>query len=397
MSIRSPKRIVYNSIGACLALVGVGVTTAVDVVEASEPASRFLVFFGTYTRGDGQGVYVSRFDASNGSLEPAKLAGELKNPSFVALHPDGNHLYAVGELADFQGKKRTGGVTAFSIDRKSGKLKMLNQQTSGGAGPCHVVVDPSGRNVLAANYGGGSVVSLPIRDGGKLQEPASFIQHTGSSVNQQRQQAPHAHSINVDATGKFAVAADLGTDKLYVYKLDAKTGKLTPNDPPSVSVEPGSGPRHFAFHPDGRHAYVINELALTVTVFDWNAKTGVLETKQTISTIPGERQDGYSTAEVRVHPSGRFVYGSNRGHDTIAVFAVDEKTGKLTVVENESTGGKTPRNFNIDPTGKYLLAANQATDNVVVFKIDQKTGALEPTGTEIKVATPVCIRFLPVN
>ncbi len=317
----------------------------------------------------------------------------MKNPSFLALHPNHRFLYAVGEVADFGGK-RAGAVSALSIDPQTGKLTLLNQRSSGGDGPCHVVVDKAGKNALVANYGGGSVEPLPIQQDGRLSEASAFIQHQGSSVNPQRQKEPHAHSINLDAANRFAVVADLGLDKVFVYKFDSAKGSLAANDPPSVQVKPGSGPRHFAFHPSGRYAYVINEILCTVTAFSFDAEQGVLKEIQTVSTLPGEVKLDYSTAEVQVHPSGKFLYGSNRGHDTIAVFGIDEKTGKLTYVENQPTQGKVPRNFGIDPTGQYLLAANQNSDTVAVFRIDPKSGALNPTGQIVEVPAPVCVKFL---
>ena len=258
-----------------------------------------------------------------------------------------------------------------------------------------MTVDRAGKNVLVANYGGGSVACLPIKEDGSLGEATSFIQHEGSGPNPKRQQGPHAHSINVDAANRFAVAADLGLDKLLVYRLDAAAGKLTPNDPPFVAMAPGAGPRHFAFHPGGRYAYAINELNSTVTAMTYDADRGVLKAIQSITTLPEGFAGVNYPAEVQVHPSGKFVYGSNRGHDSIATFAVDAATGKLTSVAHEPTQGKNPRNFGIDPSGRYLLAANQDGNNVVVFRIDAKTGKLTPTGSSIQVTAPVCIKMLP--
>ncbi len=353
------------------------------------------VYFGTYTRGESGGIYASRFDSQTGELTPAELVAETVNPSFLAIHPGKRFLYAVGEISDFEGRK-SGGVHAFAIDPSTGRLNHLNGQPSGGAGPCHVVVDRSGSCALVANYGGGSVACLPIGDNGHLSEPSSFIQHEGSSVNPQRQKGPHAHSINVDADNRFAVAADLGLDKLLVYRLDAAEGKLTPNDPPSVSVAPGGGPRHFVFHPNGRYAYTNNEITSTVTALTYDAQRGAFEELHTISTLP-EPVEGNSTAEIRVHPNGKFVYVSNRVHNSIAMFVVDEATGKLTPIGHEPTGGEIPRNFNLDPSGRFLLAANQDSDNVVVFRVNADDGTLHPTGTEIEVPTPVCVRFLALD
>jgi 6-phosphogluconolactonase len=258
-----------------------------------------------------------------------------------------------------------------------------------------LTVDKTGQVVLVANYGSGSVESIPLAKNGELQEPASVIQHSGQVALPKRQGGPHAHSINVDAANRFAFAADLGLDKIFVYKLDPSHGTLTPNDPPSVSVKPGSGPRHFAFHPSGKFAYACEEISSEVTAFAYDAAKGVLTELQTLSTLPADYdKPGNSTAEVQVHPSGKFVYVSNRGHDSLAIFTVDEKTGKLTAAGHQSTGGKTPRNFGIDPTGAYILAANQGTGNVVVLSVNQATGQLKPTGTEIEIPAPVCVKFL---
>jgi len=364
---------------------------------SSAVADECLVYLGTYTGPKSKGIYVSRLDRRKGELSVPDLAAETKSPSFLAIHPNGKFLYAVGEIDNFGGKK-AGSISAFNIDRRSGKLTALNQQTSGGDGPCYLVVDRTGKYVLAANYGGGSVTAVALKDDGSLGEVTAFIQHTGSSVNLQRQKEPHGHSINVDPGNRFAVAADLGLDKLLVYRFDGKTGKLEPNEPPFTSVKAGAGPRHFAFHPKGGSAYVINEMDCTVTAFEWDGKKGVLKEIQTISTLPPNEavKRAFSTAEVQVHPSGKFVYGSNRGHDTIVAYTV-EGGGKLKYVENEPSGGKTPRNFGIDPSGKYLLSANQSTDSVVVFSIDEKTGALTPTGNRIEAPSPVCVKFLEVK
>jgi 6-phosphogluconolactonase len=377
----------------CIALSLLALTALTTTTRAADPA-KLWVYIGTYTSGGvSKGIYLMELDTTTGALTSKGLAAETKDPSFLAIHPSKKYLYAVGEVAEFQGKQ-TGAVTAFSIDQQTGKLTPLNAQSSGGTGPCHVVVDKEGRCALVANYGGGSVASLPIQQDGKLGEPASVIQHKGSSVNKSRQEAPHAHSINVDPANHFAFAADLGLDKVIVYKLDTAKGTLTPNEPPAALVAPGSGPRHFAFHPSGKYAYVINEMLCTVTAFSYDPEKGVLKEIQTITTLPHEVKAGYSTAEVVVHPSGKFLYGSNRGHHSIAVFSIDETTGKLTAAGHQGEGIKTPRNFNVDPTGKFLLVANQDGDSVVVFRIDPQTGALKPTGSPVAVPKPVCVRFL---
>jgi 6-phosphogluconolactonase len=295
------------------------------------------------------------------------------------------------------GGQKGGAVGAFSLDATTGMLTFLNRVSSGGAGPCHLVVDKTGKNVLVVNYGSGSTAVLPLEADGRLKEASSFVQHQGSSIDKKRQQGPHAHSVNLSADNRFAMVADLGLDQVLVYRFDAAKGSITPNEPPFAAVKPGSGPRHFAFHPGGKFAYVINEMASTVTAFTYDAARGVLKETQTITTLPADFSGVNHTAEVQVHPSGKFVYGSNRGHNSIAVFTVDVKKGTLTSVEQVSTQGKTPRNFGIDPTGRWLLAANQDTDNVVVFRIDAKTGRLTPTGQVLEVGAPVCVKFVALK
>ncbi len=366
---------------------------AAQVAQEAAKPDKLWVYVGTYTSAKSKGIYLLELDLATGALASKGLAGETVNPSFLTIHPSRKYLYAVGEIANFEGKK-TGAVSAFAIDPKSGKLSLLNQQSAGGTGPCHLVMDREGRAVLVANYGGGSVTSLPVADDGKLREAASVIQHKGSSVNPQRQESPHAHSINLDPAGRFAAAADLGLDKVLVYRFDASKGTLTANEPPSASVAPGAGPRHFAFHPSGKYAYLINELANTVTAFSYNAEQGTLKEIQTITTLPADFKDKSYTAEVVCHPSGKFLYCSNRGHDSLAIFTIDSETGKLTAVGHEPTQGKTPRNFAIDPTGTYVLAANQGSDTSVVFRIDPKTGKLTATDQKVEVPAPVCVRFV---
>lgn len=354
------------------------------------------LYVGTYSTAGSQGIYTLELDLATGALSAPVLAGESRDPSFVALHPNGRFLYAVNELENFQGA-RSGAVSAFALDRVTGRLQFLNQQPSGGAAPCYIVADRAGKHVLVANYTGGSVAVLPIGADGRLGAATAFVQHQGNSVNRQRQEGPHGHSINLDRANRFALAADLGLDKILVYRYDAAQGTLTPNDPPSASLAPGAGPRHLAFHPDGRYAYVINEIASTVTAFAYDPERGTLANLQTVSTVPEGAPASNSTAEVVVHPSGKFLYGSNRGHDSIAIFTIDPATGRLTPAGHQPTGGKTPRNFWVDPTGAFLLAENQQSNTIVVFRIDPQTGALQPTGQSASVPSPVCIRMLPAE
>lgn len=355
-----------------------------------------MIYVGTYTNGGSKGIYRLTFDAATGALSEPELAVGAASPSFLAPHPGGRFLYAVNELGQFGGTA-SGAVSAFEIGRSDGQLTLLNQQPSGGAYPCHLAVDRQGRHVLAANYGGGSVVVLPIGPDGRLGAATALVQHHGSSVNRQRQEAPHAHSINLDAAGRFAFVADLGLDRVMVYRYDPVRGTLVPNDPPFVATEPGAGPRHLAWHPTGRWAYVIDELDSTVTVFGYDGARGVLTREQVVSTLPPGDRPTSTTAEIVAHPSGRFVYGSNRGHDSIAVFRVDARTGRLTPAAHVPTGGRTPRNFVLDPTGAWLLAANQDSDSVVSFRVDRQTGALQPTGHSARVGAPVCLRFAPAG
>ncbi len=379
-------------------LAACAIATVVLSAQPSAPvstSSEMLVYFGTYTGEKSRGIYVSRLHPASGALSAAQLAAETPSPSYLAVHPTGNFLYAANEVSTFEDKD-TGSVSAFAVDRASGRLTALNQRASVGRGPAHLVVDRTGRNVLVANYGGGSVAALPLAADGTLKPASAFIQHTGSSVDPKRQTAPHAHSITLDSGNRFAYAADLGLDKVLIYRFDPARGSLEPNDPPFAAVRPGAGPRHFTFHPSGRFAYVINEIKVTLTAFAVDTSRGSMTEIETMSTLPAGQsvQEGFSTADVQMHPSGRFLYGSNRGHDSIVVFAVDQKTGKLTYVENRSTQGSTPRAFGIDPTGTYLLAANQRSDSVVVFRIDAQTGRLTPTGQTLEVASPVCVKFV---
>ena len=360
--------------------------TALSTVSA-EP---LRVYFGTYTRGENssKGIYRSMLDLETGQLSEPVLAAEAKNPSFIELHPNGKFLYAVSESGG------AGSVSAYALNRNTGDLKLINQKPSGGAGPCHVSIDHVGKNLLVANYGGGTVSVIPIKSDGRLGEPTGFVQHAGSSVNTNRQKGPHAHSVNVSPDNRFAFVADLGIDKIMIYRLDIEKGTIVANSPPFVKVKPGAGPRHFAFHTNGKYAYVINELDCTVTAFTYNSVSGALTEIQTVTTLPNEFEGSNACAEVRVHPSGKFLYGSNRGHDSIVVYRVDPDRGTLTFVEHETADIKTPRNFNIDPAGRFCLVANQGKDSVVVFRIDQQTGVLEPTRHKISVARPVCVRFL---
>jgi len=376
---------------AALALTVGCVIVLASATRAAEGRER--VYFGTYGQVANEGVFVAELDLASGNVSEPRLAGRAVNASFVALHPDHRHLYAVAEVSSLGGR-RSGGVVAFSIVPETGVLRPINEQISGGAGPCHLVVDKAGKNVLVANYEGGSVAILPIDERGGLRPVSSLLLHRGKGVNRERQEGPHAHSVNLDAANHFAFVADLGVDKIFVYRFDPRAGKLSPNQPPAVKVAPGAGPRHFAFDPTGRFAYAIDELDSTITAFWYDAENGTLSRIQVVSTLPKDFRGVNTASEIVVHPSGKFVYGANRGHDSIALFTVDAASGKLSSEGHEPTQGKTPRNIAVDPTGAFLLAANQDSDSVVVFRIDAANGRLRPTGQKLRIHQPVCVRYL---
>jgi 6-phosphogluconolactonase len=350
-----------------------------------QPAkSGWFAYIGTYTRQKSKGIYVYRLDPKTGTLTSGALAAETSNPSFLAVHPSLKYLYAANE-------NNSGTVTAFAIDSATGQLKLLNSVSSKGSGPCHVSVDKTGKWVFTANYNNGSAAAFPVKTDGSLGDAAWSVQDTGSSVNKQRQTGPHAHSANLSPDNKFMLLADLGLDQVLVFKLDAAQGTVTPNDPPFAKIAPGSGPRHLAFSTNGKFAYVISEMLCTVTAFRWDAAHGKLDEFQTISTLP-VGATGANTAEIAAHPNGKFLYGSNRVHNSIALFDI-AASGKLSMVGVFPSQGKTPRSFAIDPTGNFLFAAHQDSDNVVGFRIDPKTGRLTPTGDVQEVGAPVCVVF----
>jgi len=366
-------------------------TASLSTLNSAAAGKQVLLFIGAYTSDKNKGITTARLDLASGELSEMKLGAETPNPTFLELHPSGKYLYAINEIANYEGQ-RAGSICAYSISRGRGELTLLNRLTTTGPGPCHVGLDRSGKMAMIANYGGGSVASYAIEGDGKLRGPVSFFQHEGSGPNQRRQAGPHAHSFNAAPGNKFAVACDLGTDEVRIYAIDPNTGTLKPHG--AAKAAPGSGPRHFAFHPNGRYGYAVNELASTVTVYTWDAKAGSLSDVQSISTLPEDFKGQTTTAEVRVHPTGRFLYASNRGHDSIAVFSVDPNSGRLSAVERVSVQGRTPRNFHIEASGRWLIAANQQTDNLIVFEIDLATGRLRTTGKGMTVGAPVCLRTL---
>ncbi|HEX3997534.1 MAG TPA: lactonase family protein [Pirellulales bacterium] len=374
---------------------GAPAARAADDPSADHHAKRAFVYIGPYTNGTSRGIYLFRLDRASGKLEAAGVTPS-DNPSYVATDPAQRLLFAVGEMDRFKGQK-AGSVSAFSRDPATGALSPLNQQSSGGEAPCHLVVDHTGKNLIVANYTGGSVEVLPIEADGRLGRPSDFVQHRGADANPARQKKAHAHGVAMSPDNRFALVADLGLDRVFVYRFDAEHGKISPNDPPWLAAAAGAGPRHLAFHPNGKFVYAINELNSTIALMSYDAAHGRLESRQTISTLPADAKlpkTGTSCAELVVHPSGRFLYGSNRGHDSLAMFSIDQQTGRLTPIGYQSSGGHTPRGFDIDPSGDWLIAANQDSANVVVFRIDRQTGRLIPTGITVEVDKPVCVKIL---
>jgi 6-phosphogluconolactonase len=358
----------------------------------AKAAMEQTLYVGTYTNtGKSEGIYIYRLNMSTGELKHFKTIKGVVDPSYLAIERKRRYLYAVNEVSQFEGQP-SGAVSSFAIDRNSGDLTYLNQKASKGGSPCYVTLDRTGRFVLLANYESGNLSVLPIKRDGSLGEAVSVVQHTGSSINRDRQQGPHAHCILIDKSNRFSFAVDLGIDKIVVYRFNEKDGSLTNHG--AVPTKPGAGPRHLTFHQNNRFAYVINELDSTMTSYTYDAKRGVLNQQQMISTLPQGFSGASFCADVHVSPNGRFLYGSNRGHNGIVVFAIDRKSGQLNLVEHVSTRGDWPRNFVIDPTGTYLLAANQRSDSVVTFRIDESTGRLTPTGHTTAIPAPVCLKLV---
>jgi 6-phosphogluconolactonase len=348
------------------------------------------VYVGTYTFGSSKGIYTFDLDPGKAHLSQLATTNRIANPSFLALSPDLKYLYAVSEIKEFEGKDQ-GLVAAFKI-KKNGELTFLNQRGTHGVSPCHVTIDDTGKWALISNYRGGNIAVFPIKDSGQLGKATDIIQHHGSSVHPSRQQQAHMHSIFLSPNNRYAYASDLGIDKIMIYQWNRQTGKLEANDPAFFKTRDGAGPRHFAFHPNGLFAYVINELNSTITAFTFDAQTGALTDTGNVSTLPKSFKGENTCADIHVSPSGNTLYGSNRGHDSIVSYKIDKNTGQLELSGHESTRGKTPRNFAIDPSGQLLLAANQNSDNIAIFEIDPKNGLLSFI-KDIKVPNPVCIKI----
>lgn len=370
------------------AILIVGVANAAD-------ADKQWVYVGTYTtaKNGSKGIYRYDFDPATGQLKPAGSAAEAVNPSFLAIHPTGKYLFAVGEFDGPQGKAT--GVSSYRIDEKTGKLALINGQSSGGTAPCHLAVDRTGRDVIVANYGSGHQTVLEVKPNGELVGPVHTVRPEGHGPDRKRQEGPHAHCAVLDPANRHVAVADLGTDTVWVYAFNPAASMLGPGST-TYRTAPGAGPRHLEFHPDGKRAYLINELNSTLSALDYDPEKGILTGRQTVSTMPAGWKGNSTCAEVVVHPSGKFVYGSNRGHDSIAAFAI-EPDGKLRLVGHQGEGVKTPRSFNIDPSGKWMIVANQDGNDLVVFGIDPKTGALTTAGHRVAVGGPVCVKFWPTK
>ena len=367
---------------------------ASDLVYVGTYSEPILFGTGQVVQGQGRGIHAFRFDAANGALEPAGVTEGVRNSSYLAFDPAREFLYCVNEFKEYQGMA-SGAVSAFRVDAATGKLTPLNTRASHGTDPCHLMVDRSGRNVLVANFASGSVCVLPIAADGSLEEASCVIQHKGSSIDPRRQVGPHAHAIEIDAANRHVFVPDLGCDSVMIYALDAEKGMLTPNrNQPAAKVTPGAGPRQLVMHPNGRFAYLVNELNSTMTAYAYDAARGMLTALQTLPTLPAGFAGHSSCAEVQVAPSGRFLYASNRGHDSIVIYALDPERGAMTLVGHESTRGQIPRNFTLSPKGEFLAAANQDSNNLVMFRVDPVAGTLTPTGSVVEVGTPICVRFL---
>lgn len=366
---------------------------AVVGAVTSAQAREHVALLGTYT-GESRGIYAVRLDAETGALSTPELVAELPNPEFLALHPNGRFAYALTQVAGADGKN-TGAVAAFEVDADSGRLTALNVESTGRGSLCHLAVDATGRMVIVASYGGGYVASFPIGADGRVGARASLLAHEGPlGPHPTRQEGPHPHSVTISPDNRFAFVADLGLDRVLSYRIAPESGTIKPHEPRFTQVAPGAGPRHSKFSADGKSFYVLDELDGTITSCRYDAARGVAEPFQRVSTLPEDFRGKNTTSEIRIHPSGRFVYAANRGHDSLAVFARDGETGELTRVEIVPCGGANPRNFALTPDGSWLLCASQNSNNVTVFQVDGKTGRLAATDHGAAAAKVVCVLFL---
>ncbi|MGA7341326.1 MAG: lactonase family protein [Terracidiphilus sp.] len=382
-----------------IAVLGIGMQKEAFPASAPQQRHNYFVYVGTYTGPDSKGIYGYRFDEKTGSLSPMGVAAEVVNPSFVITDPAHRHLYAVTEMSERgpNAYKEDGFISSFSIDPGTGALKFLNKVSSGGGGPCHLVVDKTGKILFVANYGSGNVVSFAIQADGSIGAKTGLDQHSGASVDPRRQRGPHAHAVVLSPDNRFLFVPDLGLDRILIYRIDEAKRSFAPNNPSYVAVTPGLGPRHFVFGAHARFAYAICEMGSSVVAFSYDQASGRLTPVQTLSTLPPDFTGQDNSAEIQVDRSGRFLYASNRGDDSITVFQIDPQTGTLNKIQNVSTQGKIPRNFVIDPTGRYLLAANQNSNNIVVFTIDSASGKLTPTTQTVDVSSPVSLLFVPAQ
>lgn len=360
----------------------------------AKTSSEFYLYIGAYTQNENEGIYVYKFDATKGDLKYVATVKGIENPSYLAIDAKRNILVAVNEVEEYKGEK-AGAVTSFSINPLNGQLEQINQVSSKGGSPCYVSINKSGEYAFVANYSGGNIAVLPISSTGELVSYSDLKQHAGTGPITDRQEKAHAHSIILDPKEHFALGIDLGIDKVITYAIDERSGTLTMAN--EFNSAPGSGPRHLAFHPNKKLAYIINELNSTITSCAYNLKDGRLTKLNTLSTLPSDFRGDNSCADIHVSPDGKFLYGSNRGHDSIVIYKIEQNSGKLEYVEHHSVNGKTPRNFMIDPTGKFLLVANQNTNNIVVFKIDQESGRLKSNGVEVEVSKPVCLKMIAAD
>jgi 6-phosphogluconolactonase len=370
-----------------------GLPLAAHAAGFAQKDQTYLVYVGTFSEPDAESIFLYRLNTTSGALTRLGATKAGANPTYLTLDPKQRFLYTVIETNEYNGNK-SGSIRAYAIDRKTGGLTLLNEQSSFGPGPCYISLDRTNKMVLVANYAGGSVCALPVQANGQLGSPSATDQHTGSGPHK-NQTTPHAHCFLADPTNKVGLAVDLGIDQVLAYRLDPANGKFLPNPTVAFAAAPGAGPRHLTFHANNRWAYLINELNSTITALSYDAAKSKFTELQTLTTLPAGFTGDNSCADVHISPNGKFLYGSNRGHNSIVVYAIDPSTGKLTFVQHADTQGKTPRNFALDPSGRIALVGNQNTNNIFTYRIDSKTGKLTPTGISVNLPAPVCLQVIP--